>query len=119
MALRDGRPAMVFGTMGGDGQPQNHLQVYTAVARFGLNIQQAIEMPRWIHGTTPDGEKLLVESRFPETTLDALRRRGHRIQVREAWSGGMGHAHGIVFESSTGVMQGGSDPRAEGIAAGW
>ncbi|GAC1393202.1 MAG: hypothetical protein NVSMB38_20260 [Ktedonobacteraceae bacterium] len=39
MALRNGRPAMVFGTMGGDGQPQTHLHVYTAVARFGLNIQ--------------------------------------------------------------------------------
>jgi gamma-glutamyltranspeptidase len=119
IALRNGRPAMVFGTMGGDGQPQTHLQVYTAVARFGLNMQQAIEMPRWVHGATPDGEKLLVESRFPDETLDALRRRGHRIQEHEAWSGGMGHAHGIVFEPSTGVMQGGSDPRAEGIAAGW
>ncbi len=65
MALRDGRPALVFGAMGGDGQPQTHLQVYTAVARFGLNIQQAIEMPRWVHGDTPEGETLLVESRFP------------------------------------------------------
>ncbi|HBE29048.1 MAG TPA: gamma-glutamyltransferase, partial [Ktedonobacter sp.] len=52
IALRNGRPGMVFGAMGGDGQPQTHLQVYTAVARFGLNIQQAIEMPRWVHGAT-------------------------------------------------------------------
>jgi gamma-glutamyltranspeptidase len=119
IALRNGQPTMVFGTMGGDGQPQTHLQVYTAVARFGLNIQQAIEMPRWVHGAAPDGEKLLVESRFPDETLDALRSLGHRVQEHGAWSGGMGHAQGIVFEPSTNVMQGGSDPRAEGTAAGW
>lgn len=119
MALRDGRPAMVFGAMGGDGQPQTHLQVYTAVARFGLNIQQAIEMPRWVHGDTPTGETLLVESRFPPTTLDVLRRLGHRVQEQGMWTSAMGHANGIVFDAATGVMQGGSDPRAEGIAAGW
>jgi gamma-glutamyltranspeptidase len=119
MALRDGRPAIVFGTMGGDGQPQTHLQVYTAMARFGLNIQQALEMPRWVHGGTPEGETLLVEKRFPSTTVDALRRLGHNVQEDEMWSSAMGHANGIVFDASTGVMQGGSDPRAEGIAAGW
>ncbi|MDQ6659434.1 MAG: gamma-glutamyltransferase [Chloroflexota bacterium] len=119
MALRNGRPAMVFGAMGGDGQPQTHLQVYTAAARFGLNIQQAIEMPRWVDGDTPDGETLFVESRFPAATLDTLRRMGHRVQEQGMWSSMMGHANGIVFDSSTGVMQGGSDPRAEGIAAGW
>ncbi|MBO0792446.1 MAG: gamma-glutamyltransferase [Ktedonobacteraceae bacterium] len=123
LALRDGRPAMVFGTMGGDGQPQTHLQVYTAVARFGLNIQQALEMPRWVHGTThsatPGGETLVVENRFPAETLDALRQRGHIIQEQGPWFTGMGYAQGIVFDPTTGVMQGGSDPRAEGIAAGW
>lgn len=119
MALRDGRPAMVFGAMGGDGQAQTHLQVYTAVARFGLNIQQAIEMPRWVHGDSPAGETLLVENRFPPTTLAALRRLGHSVQEQEAWTSAMGHANGIVFDSATGVMQGGSDPRSEGLAAGW
>lgn len=119
LALRDGRPAMVFGAMGGDGQVQTHLQVYTAVARFGLNMQQAIEMPRWVHGGTPQGETLLVESRIPSTTLDTLHQMGHSIQETAMWSSAMGHANGILFDPSTGVMQGGSDPRAEGIAAGW
>jgi gamma-glutamyltranspeptidase/glutathione hydrolase len=119
MALRNGRPAIVFGTMGGDGQPQTHLQVYTAIARFGLNMQQAIELPRWTHGNTTEGETLLMENRFPPTTLDALRRRGHAIEEDQAWSSAMGHASGIIFDAVTGVMQGGSDPRAEGIAAGW
>jgi gamma-glutamyltranspeptidase len=122
MALKDGRPAMVFGTMGGDGQAQTHLQVYTAAAHFGLNIQQAIELPRWLHGHAYDAnsaETLLVEGRFPTETVHALRQMGHLVQEGDAWLTSMGYAQGIVFDPSTGVMQGGSDPRAEGIAAGW
>jgi len=60
-----------------------------------------------------------MESRFPSTTLEALRQLGHHVQEDEAWSSAMGHANGIIFDASTGVMQGGSDSRAEGIAAGW
>lgn len=142
MALREGRPAIVFGTMGGDGQAQTHLQVYTALARFGLNIQAAIELPRWVHGAEdPAREKLNagddtaetaqhmeamaqrevleVERRFPVETLAALRDLGHRVVEIEPWSSQMGHAHGIVIDQERGVLQGGSDPRAEGIAAGW
>lgn len=123
MALRNGRPAMVFGTMGGDGQAQTHLQVYTAVARFGLNMQQAIEMPRWVHGAIHKDptahETLLMESRFPAETVQTLRQMGHTIEEGDPWLTTMGYAQGIIFDSSTGVMQGGSDPRAEGIAAGW
>jgi gamma-glutamyltranspeptidase/glutathione hydrolase len=119
MALRNGRPAMAFGTMGGDGQAQTHLQVYAALARFGLNIQQAIEMPRWIHGAATDQELLLVEGRFPPETVAALRQLGHVVQIGDDWLPTMGYAQGIVFDALNGVMQGGSDPRAEGIAAGW
>jgi gamma-glutamyltranspeptidase len=120
MALRNERPAIVFGTMGGDGQAQMHLQVYTALARFGLNIQPAIEMPRWIHGVATDQETLLVEGRFPPETVAALRRLGHSVQVGEDdWLSTMGYAQGIVFDTQNGVMHGGSDPRAEGVAAGW
>lgn len=119
MAFRNGRPAMVFGTMGGDGQAQTHLQVYTATARFGLNIQQALEMPRWIHGATDDQEILLMENRFPTETIRALQQRGHIVQEGDSWLSTMGYAQGIIFDQTTGVMQGGSDPRAEGIAAGW
>lgn len=119
LALRDGRPAMVFGTMGGDGQAQTHLQVYTATARFGLNIQAAIELPRWVHGADAQSTRLILEARFPEATLAALRQRGHQVATAAAWDSLMGYAQGIVFDPATGTMQGGSDPRAEGIAAGW
>lgn len=121
MALRDGRPAICFGSMGGDGQAQTHLQVYTALARFGANIQAAIELPRWVHGATADGtgEVIQMESRFPDATIAALRERGHTMSTTEPWDALMGYAQGITIDAATGVLHGGSDPRAEGCAAGW
>jgi gamma-glutamyltranspeptidase len=119
LALRNGRPAMVFGTMGGDGQAQFHAQVYTAVARFGLDMQAAIEMPRWLHGAINGQEILQMESRFPSTTIEGLRQRGHIVQEVEAWTPQMGYAQGIIFDADTGTMRGGADPRAESAAAAW
>lgn len=119
MALRDGRPAIVFGTMGGDGQPQIHLQVYTALARFGLNMQEAVEMPRWIHGAANGVESLHMESRFPPETLAALRAMGHSVTEQSAWLSLMGYAQGIALDAATGTMYGGADPRAESSAAAW
>lgn len=121
MALRGGKPAVIFGTMGGDTQAPVHAQVYTALARFGLNIQQAIEMPRWAHGSGPDedGEILHVEGRFPSATVAALREYGHVVATIGPWDSAVGHAQGIVIDDEHGVFHGGADPRAEGIAAGW
>ncbi len=121
MALRDGKPAVIFGTMGGDTQATAHAQVYTALARFGLNIQQAIELPRWVHGRELPGapEALRVESRFPSASVAALRSLGHDVREIGPWDSGVGHAQGIVFDHERGVLSGGADPRAEGIAAGW
>lgn len=121
LAMRDGKPAILFGTMGGDGQAQTHLQVYTALARYGLNMQAAIEMPRWIHGAeTPDEEEhVRVESRMPRETISGLRERGHIVAQVGAWDSMMGHAHGIRIDQQRGVLAGGSDPRAEGAAVGW
>lgn len=121
LAMRDGQPAIIFGAMGGDGQPSTHLQVYTAVARFGLNIQAAIELPRWIHGaeSPSEGELLYMESRFPSATLSGLRARGHTVREIGPWDSLGGHAQGIVIDTENGIFHGGADPRAEGIAAGW
>src|SRR5262249_8940618 len=108
--------------MGGDGQAQTHLQVYTALLRFGLNIQAAIELPRWIHGVELPGEPetLRLENRFPAPmVVDALHTLGHRVETVGPWEPLMAYAQGIGVKSETGVLAGGSDPRAEGIAAGW
>ncbi|MBF6591475.1 MAG: gamma-glutamyltransferase [Ktedonobacterales bacterium] len=121
LATWDGRPALAFGAMGGDGQPQTHLQVYTALARFGLNIQAAIELPRWIHGAEEPGEPeiLRVEGRFPTETVAALRALGHEVEEIGAWDALMGYAQGIVIDQERGVLHGGADPRAESAAVGW
>lgn len=121
LAMRDGRPAILFGAMGGDGQAQTHAQVYTALARFNLNIQAAIEMPRWIHGReeAEEAELLRLESRFPASAQAALRALGHQVAVVDPWHSIMGHAQGIVIDHENGVLHGGADPRAEGAAVGW
>lgn len=121
MALRDGRPVAVFGAMGGDGQPQTHLQVYTDLLRYGMNIQAAIETPRWVHGAEEPGqvETLRLERRFPEETAEALRAMGHEVSMVAPLDSAMGHANGIVLDTERGVLHGGSDPRAEGAAVGW
>ncbi len=121
MALRNGRPVVVFGAMGGDGQPQTHLQVYTNLLRYGMNIQAAIEAPRWVHGADEPGQKelLRLEQRFPTATVEALRDMGHDVTLAEPLDSAMGHANGIVIDEATGVLHGGSDPRAEGAAVGW
>ncbi len=122
MAFRDGKPFLLFGTMGADGQPQFHLQVYSALLDFGLDIQQAIEAPRWISGRFGLGEAqemLRIESRFPAETREGLRRLGHRVEVVEAWSQYMGHAHGIMFGADGMLKMGAADPRADGAALGY
>jgi gamma-glutamyltranspeptidase len=121
MAFRDGRPAIVFGTQGGDGQPQIHQQVYSHLIDFGFNIQAAIELPRWIHGRgqPDDPPGLLLENRFPAATVERLRRLGHEVTLIDGWTGIAGHAQGITIDPKSGLLSGGADPRADGAAVGW
>ena len=113
---------MVFGTSGADGQPQTHAQVMTAVFDFGLDIQSAIEAPRWLSGRylvgQPEGS-LTLEGRFPPVTVEGLKKRGHRVEVVDNWSVVMGCAHGIVIHPENGLRMGGSDPRSDGAAIGY
>ncbi|MGZ3640451.1 MAG: gamma-glutamyltransferase, partial [Ktedonobacterales bacterium] len=107
--------------MGGDGQAQTHAQVYSALARFGLNIQAALELPRWVHGAElpGEGELLRMESRFPQATQTALLNLGHSVVETPPWDSLMGYTQGIVIDHEAGVLHAGSDPRAEGAAVGW
>jgi gamma-glutamyltranspeptidase len=112
----------VFGCMGADGQPQIHLQTYTALIDFGLNIQEAIEMPRWLSGRFALGEPrdlLNVEGRYPAETLSELERRGHIVNRWGPWNERAGHAHGITIDPETGTRLGGADPRSDGAAIGY
>jgi gamma-glutamyltranspeptidase/glutathione hydrolase len=122
IALRDGRPWAVVGCMGADGQPQIHLQTYVGMIDFGLDIQQALEAPRWLSGRFALGETrdtLHVEGRFPAATIEELARRGHAVDRWGDWNELAGHAHGITLEGDSGVRAGGSDPRSDGAAVGY
>jgi gamma-glutamyltranspeptidase len=108
--------------MGADGQPQIQLQLYSAMIDFGLDIQQAIELPRFLSGRFGLGEArdtLHMEGRFPAETLGALERRGHIIDRWGTWNEMAGHAHGITIDPMSGIRSGGSDPRSDGAAIGY
>jgi len=120
MLLRDGQPEWVFGTMGADAQAQVQLQMLLGMVDFGLEPQQVIETPRWVSGADADRTRWVrVEPRVGEATIADLRARGHGVVVGNAWDSAMGHAHCIRIDRERGAYGGASDPRADGIAAGW
>ena len=121
MAFRNSKPEIIFGTMGGDGQPQIHLQVYTNLINYGMNIQQAIEAPRWIHGRgLPDEpEGLHMEGRYSLTLMEEMKERGHPVSVFPDWDKMMGYAQGIVINRENGLLMGGADPRADSASIGY
>jgi gamma-glutamyltranspeptidase/glutathione hydrolase len=119
---RDDKLWSAFGCMGADGQPQIQLQAYVGMIDFGLDVQQAIEMPRFLSGRFALGEArdtLHMESRFPPETIDALAGRGHPVHRWNAWNSLAGHANGITVDHRSGTLIGGSDPRSDGAAIGY
>jgi gamma-glutamyltranspeptidase len=122
MAKRKGKLWAVLGCMGADGQPQIQLQLYSAMLDHGMDIQQAIEMPRFLSGRFALGQArdtLHIEGRFPAATIAELEKRGHIVDRWGDWHELAGHAHGITIDSDEGVLSGGSDPRSDGAAIGW
>lgn len=122
LAFREGELRHVLGCMGADGQPQIHLQTYVAMLDFGLDIQQALEMPRWLSGRFALGEPrdlLNIEARFPQATMLELERRGHTLRRWRAWEELAGHCHGITLDHESGMRIGGADPRSDGAAIGY
>jgi gamma-glutamyltranspeptidase/glutathione hydrolase len=117
--LRDGRPWLVAGTMGGEGQPQTLAALTTRVVDLGLDVQAAVEAPRWLYGRTwgAPTRALSLEARLGEAVAVALARRGHPVRMVEPWSDAMGHAQAIHLHPS-GLLVGAGDPRADGPALG-
>jgi gamma-glutamyltranspeptidase/glutathione hydrolase len=115
----DGR-VMVYGNMGGDGQPQSQSAVFSRIAQFGWNPQAAIDAPRWLLGRTWGAatDTLKLESRFPAATFDTLRAFGHEVEALGAYDEAMGHA-GAIVRHAHGGLEGGSDPRSDGAVASW
>lgn len=121
MALRDGKPALLFGTMGGEGQPQTQAAMLTRMVDFGFDVQEAIEAPRWLYGRTwgEESKSLKLEGRISDTIADDLTRRGHDVEMLEDWSQTLGHAQAIRIDREEGTLHGGADPRGDGAAIGF
>lgn len=121
MALKNGKPTILFGSMGGEGQPQTQCAMLTRIIDFGYNMQQAIEAPRWLYGRTwgEDSSTIKLEGRIPTEVVNELKRRGHEIEIVEDYSPTMGHAQGILIDEDRGVYSAGADPRGDGLALSW
>jgi gamma-glutamyltranspeptidase/glutathione hydrolase len=119
-ALFDDGRVMVYGAMGGDGQPQTQAAVFTRYARFGLSLPEAVAAPRWLLGRTWGAETttLKIESDFAPEAIVALRRAGHEIELIAPCNDLTGHA-GAVVRGADGVIEGAADPRSDGSAAGF
>ena len=115
MYLVGGRPRLVYGTMGGEGQPQTQAALVIRMVDRGMGPQAAVEAPRWLLGRTwgEETRALRLESRYPSEVIESLARRGHEVRVVEAWSDLMGHAQVIRLDQD--ALRGGTDPRADGI----
>lgn len=115
----DGR-AMVYGTMGGEGQPQTQSAVFSRYAMFGQKLQAAVTAPRWLLGKTwgEGSVTLKLESRFDPALVTALQTAGHTVEMLPDFTSTMGHA-GAIVRHTDGVLEGATDPRSDGAAAGF
>jgi gamma-glutamyltranspeptidase/glutathione hydrolase len=122
LVMKDGRPFMVLGSPGGDDQIMRTLQTLLNFVDFGMNVQQAIEAPRWTTRSFPASPfphtmypgDLGVEATVGEAVRKSLEERGHKLRVVRAWS--MGANAAIVIEPGERVLAAGVDPRTEGYA---
>jgi gamma-glutamyltranspeptidase/glutathione hydrolase len=115
IVMKDGKPWLSFGVMGGDHQAQGHTQVLVNLIDFGMNVQEAGEAARINHGNNG----LLVERNVPAAVRDQLTALGHKVAVSGPPSGAFGGYQGIMRDPRSGVLMGGSDVRKDGVAIGW
>jgi gamma-glutamyltranspeptidase/glutathione hydrolase len=116
---------MILGSPGGDEQPTRIAQTFLNVIDFGMNIQEAIEAPRWSTTSFPASEfphtmypgHIALEERIPEQVREELAARGHRIEVQGPWV--MNATCAIVIDPVTGVLSAGADPRGDNYALAW
>jgi gamma-glutamyltranspeptidase/glutathione hydrolase len=106
---------LAFGIMGGWNQAQAHAQFIADVADFKMNIQTALEAPRFSKYTFT-GCDLFIENRFSQSTRNELTNLGHKLDVKGAYSSYMGGGQAVERDFATGVNFGASDPRKDGEA---
>ena len=104
-----------FGIMGGANQPLAHAQFVSNLVDYGMNVQAALEAPRFTK-KTPAGCEVWIEDRVPLDTLQQLSERGHEIRIKRPYTQEMGRGQAILHDSRTGTNYAASDPRADGAA---
>jgi gamma-glutamyltranspeptidase/glutathione hydrolase len=122
--MKDGKPFMSFGVMGGDMQPQGHVQIVVDIVDFGLNVQEAGDAARFHHAgsekwsrTDSEGVGTLeLETGIAQSVRDELTRRGHEVSSGD---GGYGGYQAIMRDPQTGVYWGASEMRKDGAAMGY
>jgi gamma-glutamyltranspeptidase/glutathione hydrolase len=108
-----------FGIMGGSNQPLAHAQFVSNLVDYGMNIQAALEAPRFTipdTGTRAIGCTILIESRVAGEIVRELEKKGHQLRVRKEYSAAMGRGQAVLRDSGRHVNFGASDPRADGAA---
>jgi gamma-glutamyltranspeptidase/glutathione hydrolase len=113
--MEKGDVRVAFGIMGGWNQAQAHAQYVSNVVDHGLNLQAAMEAPRFTK-TTFEGCDLEVEDRIPGEILQALREKGHELRLRRGFSGNFGGGQAVLRDFAAGINYGASDPRKDGAA---
>ncbi len=104
-----------FGIMGGYNQAQAHAQFVSYLVDHGMNIQAALEAPRFTK-LNFGGCDVMLENRLPLETLEALRERGHRLEMEGEYSSWMGGGQAVLFDAKTGIKYGASSPQKDGAA---
>ena len=107
-------PLLVGGTPAGDVQVQTNPQVLTSLIDWGFNMQEAVERPRW---ASRAGLELAIQDGYPPSTIQSLRRMGHRVEVLERWRRS-GAVQLVMIHPESGGLLGASDPRCDGCALG-
>jgi gamma-glutamyltranspeptidase/glutathione hydrolase len=124
IVLKDGKPAFVFGSPGGETIGQTEFQMLINLIDFELPVQQAIESPRFALNAEPNfykpgaAIKVTIENRVSPEVIAALRAMGHQVEVLSGW-GSLGHMQTIRIDQKTGAMTAGGDPRRTGYAMGY
>jgi gamma-glutamyltranspeptidase/glutathione hydrolase len=105
-----------FGIMGGPNQPLAHAQFVSNLVDYGMNIQAAVEAPRFTVADNTVSCDIPIESRVKPDVLQALRDKGHNLIVHGAYTTAMGRGQAVMHNSKSGMNSGASDPRADGVA---
>ena len=125
LVMKDNQPFLIVGSPGGDDQVFRTMQTLLNIIDFDMNVQEAIEAPRWSTRSFPASPfphtmypgEMSVESRVPDAVRAALTARGHKVRVAGAWT--MGSLAAIEVDAKTGVLAAGTDPRVDAYAIAW